>query len=292
LVSAARRPEVLAWLGQDRGPAAAAERCCLVEARRGETTVGAVAAWVTAARTAEVAPPRLAGGEVDATCQRLFTILHAELHARQVRVAYVYAPPAEVHVAERLAAGGFMRAADVLVLARDGTIAAATASGTDRAVSTRFRELQFVAWQPSEHQRLYEVLRATQIESRDLPAFRGALAVENLVAGYAETGDAGWTHWRIAVYVQGAATTDVGCLLLADHLEWARLELMYMGLIPTARGRGWGHALVGQAIRLASNLGRAQIIAAVDAANDPAIAVYAAAGFVEQDRKSVWLKMF
>jgi ribosomal protein S18 acetylase RimI-like enzyme len=188
---------------------------------------------------------------------------------------------------ERLAAAGYSRAAEVLVLARDGmATAGATLAGLGEP------RLHFVACPPSDGQRLYQVLRATQLESRDLPEFHGVLAVEDLVAGYAETGHSGWAHWRIACHAQDAATTDVGCLLLADHPDSSRCELLYLGLIPAARGRGWGRALVDHAIRLASELGRTQIIAAVDAANDPAIAVYAAAGFIEQDRKSVWLKMF
>jgi ribosomal protein S18 acetylase RimI-like enzyme len=63
-----------------------------------------------------------------------------------------------------------------------------------------------------------------------------------------------------------------------------------MGVVPEARGQGLGISIVRHAQYLARAAGRERLVLAVDAANEPAIAVYAAAGFVCWDRRSVFLR--
>jgi ribosomal protein S18 acetylase RimI-like enzyme len=77
---------------------------------------------------------------------------------------------------------------------------------------------------------------------------------------------------------------------LADHPAARHVELVYMGLIPPARGRGWGRQIVLQAQQMANRLDRDRIVLAVDAANEPARAIYSAAGFKAWDQRSVFLR--
>jgi len=60
--------------------------------------------------------------------------------------------------------------------------------------------------------------------------------------------------------------------------------------VPEARGRGYGLDLTRHAQWLAREAGCDQTVLAVDAANDPAIRTYVAAGFREFDRKTVWIR--
>ena len=76
-----------------------------------------------------------------------------------------------------------------------------------------------------------------------------------------------------------ARGVDVGCLLIADWPQNDQWELIYMGVVPEARGRGYGVAVVRQAQWLAGCAGRQRLVLAVDTANEPAMRVYAAAGF-------------
>jgi mycothiol synthase len=85
---------------------------------------------------------------------------------------------------------------------------------------------------------------------------------------------------------------DLGCLLLADHPDQRIWELVYMGIVPEARGRGLGLALARQAQWRARQAGAERLVLAVDAANEPALRGYAAAGFITWDRRSVFLKLF
>ena len=87
----------------------------------------------------------------------------------------------------------------------------------------------------------------------------------------------------------GLENTDVGCLLLADHPSQDQLELVYMGLVPSARGRGWGESSFAKLCRVARNCGRARVVLAVDSANWPALAMYRRAGFAEFERRTVMI---
>jgi RimJ/RimL family protein N-acetyltransferase len=80
----------------------------------------------------------------------------------------------------------------------------------------------------------------------------------------------------------------VGCLLLTDHPEYGNVELVYMGLTPSARGRGWGMDIARFAQWQTRQLGRARLVVAVDAANKPAIKMYSAVGFQAWDRRRVY----
>ena len=86
--------------------------------------------------------------------------------------------------------------------------------------------------------------------------------------------------------------TDVGCLLLNDHPAEQQWELVYLGIVPEARGHGWGEQATRFAQSLARRAGRKRLILAVDATNDPAVSAYTKAGFFEVLRRSVFLKIF
>ncbi len=83
---------------------------------------------------------------------------------------------------------------------------------------------------------------------------------------------------------------DVGCQLLADYEALDQWELVYLGLTPGARGNGWGLEAVRRAQGLVRTAGRKRLVLAVDEANWPAIAMYAAAGFEAWNRRAVFLR--
>jgi ribosomal protein S18 acetylase RimI-like enzyme len=83
----------------------------------------------------------------------------------------------------------------------------------------------------------------------------------------------------------------VGCLLLGEDAAGAQWELVYMGVVPEARGRGIGLDLTRHAQWVARAAGCARMVLAVDATNAPALAVYAAAGFSSWDHRSVFLRV-
>ena len=88
------------------------------------------------------------------------------------------------------------------------------------------------------------------------------------------------------------AGQPIGCLLLDDQAELDQLELLYLGLDPAVRGRGWGLELVRHAQWYAARIGRGRVVLAVDAANEPANRVYASAGFRVWEQHRMFAKAF
>ena len=101
-------------------------------------------------------------------------------------------------------------------------------------------ELDFQPYRLGLRSRLAEVMEQTYQQTMDCPDLDGLRNVQDVLDGYRHTGQFHPDRWLLVRHQQ----TDVGCLLLADHPEHGQLELVYMGLVPGVRGRGWGHFLV------------------------------------------------
>ena len=76
-------------------------------------------------------------------------------------------------------------------------------------------------------------------------------------------------------------------MVLASEVE-GRGDLVYLGVVPEARGRGVGRALAAQAIRDTARMGLPVLAVAVDTQNGPAWRLYAGAGFKEVRRRLVF----
>lgn len=143
--------------------------------------------------------------------------------------------------------------------------------------------LVFEAYAPRSHNRFRQLVERTYEGSLDCPALDGLRDVDDVLAGYRVTGRFDPRHWLLA-RVEGV---DVGCLVLADDPRLDQWELIYMGLVPEARGRRWGRLLVAHAQRLAARAGRKRMMLSVDRANAPAVRTYTHLGFVRCDERRV-----
>jgi ribosomal protein S18 acetylase RimI-like enzyme len=108
-----------------------------------------------------------------------------------------------------------------------------------------------------------------------------------ILAGYEEAARIGSRLWFLVVH----AGRPIGCLLLADQAEQDQLELLYVGLSPSARGKQWGLELVRYGQWQAARAGRNRVVLAVDAANEPATRMYASAGFRIWDQQRMFAKV-
>lgn len=248
----------------------------LVAQRRGEL-VGASWANLTAGRCAAIWVPRLVEGEMETAASHLLGVLQEGLVRDGVYLAQALLAPNDRLGANRLSRHGFRKAADLEYLA----CSTATCSQ-----SLGPSPLSFEPYRPHLHGRFAEVVELTYQGTRDCPDLNGLRDTQDVLDGYMHTGQFHPDHWLLAQHQQAG----VGCLLLADHKQHKQLELVYMGLIPSARGFGWGRLLVLQAQRIAGELGRQRVVLAVDANNRPAIDIYAAAGFVRCDQWQVFIK--
>jgi len=249
----------------------------LFEARRGGRVVGAVLAITQPGKIGLVWPPRLVEGEPADTADRLMEAADGQLAAAGVSMAYAALASVGQSDDRLLWAHGYDPLSSVLYLAADEqTFPAARPESP----------LDFEPYAEANHARLAKIVEATHDESQDCPRLAGVRNVEDVLAGYRATGEFDPAHWLLVRH----RGEDVGCLIVTDHPEHGCCELVYMGLALPARGRGWGKHIARHAQWLAARAGRGQLVVAVDAANDPAIAVYAAVGFRGWDRRVVYVK--
>jgi ribosomal protein S18 acetylase RimI-like enzyme len=118
-------------------------------------------------------------------------------------------------------------------------------------------------------------------ESLDCPALNGLRDVEDVIAGHKASGggiDAFDPSWWFLLRERGE---PLAVLLLArTAAPHAAAELVYLGLVPAARGRGVGDILMRQALHVVSSsiddrsTNTASLALAVDARNKPALNLY------------------
>ena len=250
----------------------------LLVALRGGALVGAIWGQFMAGRTAMLWPPRMAANEQDQTALRLFTLLDAQLQRRGVRMVQAVLKRAGDADAQQLERFGFTHSVDLLYLFSEPVAA------TSQPPST---QLTFEKYTDERRAQLCELIDATYEDSLDVPQLNGVREMPDVLDGYERTGDSGTSHW---FFVQHDGS-DVGCLLLSLHAEQRQWELIYMGVTPAVRGCGWGRVMVEYAQWLAAQSEHGRLVLAVDASNNPALQIYAQAGFVECDRRVVYLKI-
>jgi GNAT superfamily N-acetyltransferase len=241
--------------------------------------VGGIWAQLQPGRSAFLSLPHVAAAEPAETAVALLRVLLALLDRRQTRLVQSlltvdYGPEFDL-----LRVAGFEHYADLLYMA------SLERSFPDRQPAT---ELEFEPYDDEQQKRLSQIIERTYIGSQDCPRLSGTRQMSDVIAGYRATGIFDPARWFILRH----AGTDVGCLLLAEHAPNRQWEVAYVGLVPEARGHGWGLATIRQAQWLARCARVDRLLLAVDAANSPAIATYAACGFAAWDRRTVMLRIF
>ena len=147
-------------------------------------------------------------------------------------------------------------------------------------------ELQFRSLPTDDERRLESLVQRTYIGSLDCPQLGGSRRIEDVLRGYRETAVYRHDWWLVATHND----QDVGCVLLADHPDYNQCELIYLGIVPETRGRGWGFQATRYAQWLMRTAARQRMLLALDAANWPAHRMYLAAGFDSWDRRSVYVR--
>lgn len=251
----------------------------LLVARAGETIRSAV--W------AQIQPGRVAGlwlapstcAEDDVCLDALLSHALSRLADGAVALAQTLLVTDAGREASLLLRHGFRHLTDLLYL-----VSEAAAFPTARPATP----LQFQEVAAADETRLAQVIERTYEATLDCPALNGARPMQDVLAGHRAAGVVRPEHWLIVRDDE----RDVGCLLLADHPAQSQWELVYTGVIPSARGQGWGLQITRHAQWLTRRARRDRLALAVDADNAPALAMYAAAGFRVWDRRSVYLRAF
>jgi ribosomal protein S18 acetylase RimI-like enzyme len=223
-------------------------------------------------------PPRLGAGEDVETSHRLAGAVVNDLDVAAVEMSQVLVGPTDSDVVMVLELVDFGLLAELLYMTCESSRFPA-----QRPAST---ELAFIAYDNSQRTRLMQLIERSYEGTLDCAALNGVRHVDNVVTGYQATGAYRPENWLLL----RSGNADVGVLLLAEHPQAGHWELMYMGLIPEARGHGWGRQITQHAQWLAGRAGVERIVLAVDAVNEPALRMYRSSGFEMWDRRMVYVR--
>ena len=195
------------------------------------------------------------------------------LRGRGVKVCQSFAPGGDLADEPTLARAGFRHVTAVVHLRRELGVEPAPGG-----------ELTFEPVGDANRAAFTGALLASHDGSLDCPELTGARTDADLLDGFQAPPPTrpGW--WRLA----RDAGEPVGVVMLEPGSAIGAVELGYLGLVPAARGRGWGAPLVRFALHAAAADARALTLS-VDARNGPARRLYERHGFREADRREVFL---
>lgn len=206
----------------------------------------------------------------------LLQSLQTQAWQRSLWLVQALLDPHQTHSAAVLAEAGFEFLAELCYLER---------SAHDPCPSRRGpEELEFVPYAPRVEPLFVEVLGLTYRQSLDCPRLAGIRPTADVLATHRATGIFDPTNWWVA-RLDGA---PVGILLLAGVYGRTAFEVVYMGAVPEARGRGVGDALLSKAVDLCRRKGKAALTLAVDSVNEPARNLYRRWSLRELDRRRAW----
>jgi ribosomal protein S18 acetylase RimI-like enzyme len=121
--------------------------------------------------------------------------------------------------------------------------------------------------------------------TQDCPEINGVRTIEEILAGHRAQGQYDPEKWWLAQ----EDGTPVGVLLVVEVSEWHSWEIAYVGVVPEARARGIGTAIMLEALHRARTGKRLQLTLSVDQRNAPACHLYRKIGFTQYDAREVFL---
>src|SRR5579862_2514261 len=147
--------------------------------------------------------------------------------------------------------------------------------------------LQLHTYAVCDREKFQAMLLDSYEGSCDCPELNGIRTADEIVAGYQAVPGCKLERWWLAELDK----CPVGVLITTATQEWGTWELLYVGLVPAARGKGLGAELTRFALIQARSAGAKRMILTVDLSNQAALRMYASLGFAEYDRREVYLRL-
>ena len=130
--------------------------------------------------------------------------------------------------------------------------------------------LELFAYSDQTHARFAETIEQSYLGSLDCPALNGRRQVADVINGHKSAGIFDPSMW----FLLSEHGRDHGVLLLSPSVHAGSVELVYLGLVPEARGRGLADLLMRVALSSVANGDFTELSLAVDANNRPALSLY------------------
>jgi mycothiol synthase len=148
--------------------------------------------------------------------------------------------------------------------------------------------LRHETYRPVLAEQFAATLERTYVGTLDCPELNGIRTTDEVIAGHMAQGAFHPECWWLAL--EGEVPVGVTMLVeMPDAMTW---ELAYFGLIPEARGRGLGRAMILHAMHALLAHPTIALMLAVDARNDPARRLYQSLGFLDIEMQEVLLYLW
>lgn len=185
--------------------------------------------------------------------------------------------PGQMNQRRLLSQNGFPHLTNLIFMRNPLTI-------SDDSKAQNETSLQWIKYDKHQNrQRFLELLELTHTASQDCPALNHIRTAEESLDSHRSSGDSNEKLW----YLFHKEGIDLGVLLLSEHREDKVWEVVYMGVAPEQRGKGYGTAFIQHALLEARAHDQNGVILAVDHKNSYAIKIYEDMGFLRQNTLSV-----
>jgi GNAT superfamily N-acetyltransferase len=143
----------------------------------------------------------------------------------------------------------------------------------------------WVPYGPATQAQFAEAVLGTYHGSLDCPELTGIRPIADILAAHKASGPFDPALWELAI-VDGE---PVACLLLSRLAQGAMVEIVYMGVLPAWRRRGYGKLLLARAFEHARAIRARRVTVVVDDRNAPAKRLYEGTGFTPAARRDAFI---
>jgi ribosomal protein S18 acetylase RimI-like enzyme len=147
--------------------------------------------------------------------------------------------------------------------------------------------LSYQSYASCAAEQFHQTLLRTYEATLDCPEVNDVRKIEEIIAGHKSQGRYNPESWWQASHQD----QPVGVLLLAEVPDLKSWDLLYLGVTPEARGKGFGRELARKALWEARAAEAPQLTLSVDARNQPALNLYESVGFEPYDQREVFLRI-
>ena len=233
-------------------------------AQRGGKLVSGILPVVSPGRTMLLlCPAGNQGKGTDAATARLIDPVCRHGASRGIELAQTLIDPQDEALATLFTVGGFAKMAELHYL--QGQPGAADASFPPLPAG-----MAWTAYSAENHELFGQVILQSYQNSLDCPALNGRRDIDDIIAGHQASGIFDPQLW----FLLREGERPLGVLLLSESLRSDSIELVYLGLIPAARGRGLAELMMRQASASVAARHQPRLCLAVDSQNTPALKLY------------------
>ena len=135
--------------------------------------------------------------------------------------------------------------------------------------------------------RFANVIEQTYRGSLDCPEMNGIRSASQSLKVYEASGPVIPDMWRVYWHEKN----DVGVILMVDHSEQKTWEVIYLGVVESARRQGIARDMLTKAMQAARAAQVERLLIVVDSRNLPAIRLYESLGFTQFDIRAAYIRL-